>query len=83
MLCACYKLPPSLPHLPVILEGTEVGEPSLTDIDRPIVSVGMCGGIVWVKGVRRGNGSANGSIKESNFPHTAAIHHFTICYPGN
>ena len=39
VLCACYKLPNSLPHQPIIMEGTELGEPVLTDIDRPQVCV--------------------------------------------
>ena len=40
VLCACYKLPNSLPHQPIIMEGTELGEPVLTDIDRPQVGGG-------------------------------------------
>ncbi|GAX79417.1 hypothetical protein CEUSTIGMA_g6858.t1 [Chlamydomonas eustigma] len=35
VLCSCYKLPPSLTHQPVIMEGTVLDPPILTDIDRP------------------------------------------------
>lgn len=35
VLCASYCLPAPLPHQPVILEGTQLPEPILTDIDKP------------------------------------------------
>ncbi len=35
VLCAGYRLPDSLPHLSKIMEGTDVGEPVLTDADMP------------------------------------------------
>jgi hypothetical protein len=38
-LCACYRLPPHEPHDPVIMEGTVLDEPALTEMDKPRVSV--------------------------------------------
>ncbi|KAG1677357.1 hypothetical protein FOA52_010736 [Chlamydomonas sp. UWO 241] len=35
VMCGCYRLPPSLPHQPMIMPGTELGAPVLTDADTP------------------------------------------------
>jgi hypothetical protein len=42
VLCASYRLPDLEPHNPIIMPGTELDPPVLTDADMPVVSAARC-----------------------------------------